>query len=131
MPRVTEDTTIVESTDITSLTSFVYCFQQFFKTWNGINICVPYLPSFLLRCLLRELFIIAVTYFGIPSPVEEGVGDGFDLASGDSDTLGICGVDISGKEDFGIASLIKSGEIVGKHPELNTAKVGTNHNMVR
>ena len=130
MPRVNEDTTVVESINITPLTSFVYAFQKLFKPRNGIHISLSYLPSFLRRCLLRELFIIRDTYFSIACSVKEGIGDGFDLASGDPDTLGICGVDISCEENLGVASLIISGEIMGKHPELNTAKIGTNQYFI-
>ena len=47
MPRVTQDTTVVESINITPLTSFVYAFQKLFKPRNGINISSTDFLSFL------------------------------------------------------------------------------------
>ena len=74
---------LVNPPNITLLTSFVYCFQEFFKTRNGCNIRCSYFFTLLCRLVRGKLFVIAMPYFCIACSVEEGVGDGFNLRSGD------------------------------------------------
>ena len=67
--------------------------------------------------------------FGITCPVEEGLGNSFDVTSGDTNFVGINLVNVSVKEDVSVTTFVIPSKIMSKHPEFNACKISTNHNL--
>ena len=69
--------------------------------------------------------------FGVTCSIEEGIGKCFNLSSTDSNSVSVDLMDVSVEENFCIASRIVFSEVMSEHPQLDTTKIGTHHNLTR
>ena len=117
--------------DLTAINSFCETFgrtllrgiKQLLQTGNSCDVRLSYLGTFTSGCGFSELFIEGIPELGVAGPIEEGIGNSFNLPSSDSNPFGVSLVNIPLSKYSLIAAIIIPREVMSKHPKLNATKV--------